>query len=230
MVLTGLAAVQLLIAVLMVTETLPTDKRSKGGVKDFFSNLGQVLGNKIFVGYLLAFSFGFGGLFSYISASPFVVQGQLGLPPVAYSVVFALNSVAIVTGSAINARLVRKYDPHALLRNGVVALTLVGVALLVVPVSPWTILPLLFILAHCLGYIMGNATALGTGAVQQRAGTGSALLGFGQFIVGGLVSPLVGLGDNPSFAMGVSVTVCGVIASLGVLLASRRSTPTSTSR
>ena len=218
-VLTGLAALQLTVAVLVVRETLPAKSRTSGGLKAFFSNLVAVLRNRRFVGYLLAFSFGFGGLFAYISASPFIIQGQLGLPPVVYSVVFALNSLGIVVGSMINARIVGRMEPHVLLRNATYVLAVSGVALLLVPQSEWLVLPLLFIVASSLGFILGNATALGNGVVRERSGTGSAVMGFAQFLVGGMVSPLVGLGGNPIIATGICITVCGAIAVGGMMMA-----------
>ena len=218
-VLTGLAALQLAVAVLVVRETLPAESRTSGGLKAFFGNLVAVLRNRRFVGYLLAFSFGFGGLFAYISASPFIIQGQLRLPPVVYSVVFALNSLGIVIGSMINARIVGRMEPHALLRNATYVL---AVALLLVPQSEWLVLPLLFIVASSLGFILGNATAVGNGVVRERSGTGSAVMGFAQFLVGGMVSPLVGLGGNPIIATGICITVCGAIAVGGMMMARNR--------
>lgn len=221
-VLTGLAALQLAVAVLVVRETLPAESRTSGGLKAFFGNLVAVLRNRRFVGYLLAFSFGFGGLFAYISASPFIIQGQLGLPPVVYSVVFALNSLGIVIGSMINARIVGRMEPHVLLRNATYVLAVSGVALLLVPQSEWLVLPLLFIVASSLGFILGNATALGNGVVRERSGTGSAVMGFAQFLVGGMVSPLVGLCGNPIIATGICITVCGAIAVGGMMMARNR--------
>ena len=221
-VLTGLAALQLAVAVLVVRETLPAESRTSGGLKAFFGNLVAVLRNRRFVGYLLAFSFGFGGLFAYISASPFIIQGQLGLPPVVYSVVFALNSLGIVIGSMINARIVGRMEPHVLLRNATYVLAVSGVALLLVPQSEWLVLSLLFIVASSLGFILGNATALGNGVVRERSGTGSAVMGFAQFLVGGMVSPLVGLGGNPIIATGICITVCGAIAVGGMMMARNR--------
>ena len=43
---------------------------------------------------------------------------------------------------------------------------------------------------------MGNAAALAMSQVREVAGTGSAVLGFTQFALGALVSPLVGLGGE----------------------------------
>ena len=72
-------------------------------------------------------------------------------------------------------------------------------------------------LAHvaCLGLSMGNAPALALDRTGRWAGTGSALLGFLQFVVGGLVSPLVGLtGEASGVAFGVVIVAVGVIANI----------------
>ena len=72
-------------------------------------------------------------------------------------------------------------------------------------------------LAHvaCLGLSMGNAPALALDRTGRWAGTGSALLGFLQFVVGGLVSPLVGLtGEASGVAFGVVIVAVSVIANI----------------
>ena len=72
-------------------------------------------------------------------------------------------------------------------------------------------------LAHvaCLGLSMGNAPALALDRTGRWAGTGSALLGFLQFVVGGLVSPLVGLtGEASGVVFGVVIVAVSVIANI----------------
>ena len=62
---------------------------------------------------------------------------------------------------------------------------------------------------------MGNVPALALDRTGRWAGTGSALLGFIQFVVGGLVSPLVGLtGEASGAAFGVVIVGLGVIANV----------------
>ena len=72
-------------------------------------------------------------------------------------------------------------------------------------------------LAHvaCLGLAMGNAPALALDRTGRWVGTGSALLGFLQFVVGGLVSPLVGLtGEASGVAFGVVIVAVGAAANV----------------
>ena len=54
-----------------------------------------------------------------------------------------------------------------------------------------------------LSLVMGNATALAVAAVRTRAGSASSVMGFGQFLLAGLVSPLVGMiGGSQAVGMG----------------------------
>src|SRR5690606_1094210 len=143
----------------------------------------------------IAFWFSFGAMFAYISGSPFVMQGQLGLGVGTYSLLFAVSSAMIVLGSAISARIVNTVDPRRLLAAGIVALLAVSVFLLAdahLHPTVWIIAPLLMVALGAMGFIMGNATALATGLARRRAGAASAMLGAGQFVVAGAISPLVG--------------------------------------
>ena len=75
------------------------------------------------------------------------------------------------------------------------------------------VIALLLVHVACLGLSMGNVPAIALDRTGRWAGTGSALLGFIQFVVGGLVSPLVGLtGEASGAAFGVVVVALGVVA------------------
>ena len=77
-VLAGVALLQLLVSVFVVRESMPVGDRSPATVRGVLGNYAYVLGNPGYRGYLVTFAFGFGAMFSYISASPFVLQEQLG--------------------------------------------------------------------------------------------------------------------------------------------------------
>ena len=78
-----------------------------------------------------------------------------------------------------------------------------------------TVVALFLVHVACLGLSMGNAPALALDRTGRWAGTGSALLGFLQFVVGGLVSPLVGLtGEASGVAFGVVIVGVSVIANI----------------
>ncbi|NLA56118.1 MAG: multidrug effflux MFS transporter [Corynebacterium humireducens] len=232
-ILAGLAAVQLLVVVGVIRESRPPEERSPATVRGILDNYRFVLASRGYRGYLVSFTFGFTTMFCYISASPFLMQEELGMSPQVYALVFAFNGVGIIGGSMLNARLIGRFPTHRILLTGL-GVQVVTAALLVPTVlfhpTAWLILPLLFLGVSQISIIMGNSTALGTGLVRARAGSASALMGFTQFGVAGLVSPLMGLGGNPGLTMAVGMVACSLVATAGALYAGRATAaPTSAS-
>lgn len=227
-VLTGAGILMVVGVLTLIPETLPPERRHGGGLSALARNMRYVVGNRRYVGYALTFMFGFGALFSYISASPFVLQDVLGLTPGQFSIVFGVNSIGIVGGSIVNTTLIGRFHARQLLKFGVLMLLTAG-ALLVLEVTVggahlWAVLSLLFLVTTAMGFVMGNATALGQSEVPQAAGTGSALMGAGQFGLAALVSPLVG---GSATGMATSILVCAGVAVAALLTLTR---PAATSR
>ncbi|MGV3113791.1 multidrug effflux MFS transporter [Corynebacterium freneyi] len=215
----------MIVLALVVKESLPPENRSMGGLRGLFGGIAEVVKIRGFLGYVVAFWFSFGAMFAYISGSPFVMQGQLGLGVGTYSLLFAASSAMIVLGSAISARIVNTIDPRRLLAAGIVALLAVSVFLLAdahLHPTVWIIAPLLMVALGAMGFIMGNATALATGLARRRAGAASAMLGAGQFVVAGAISPLVGLGADAAVTMGTVMTCSAAVALLGFAWAVKR--------
>lgn len=222
--LAGLAAAQLAVVVLVIRESRPKGERSPATVRGILGNYTYVLASRGYRGYLVTFAFGFTTMFCYISASPFLMQEQLGLSVQAYAIMFAVNGVGIISGSMLNNRLIGIVETHRILLIALGVLVAASAALLiVVNVYPaaWLIMVLLFIAVAQNGIIMGNATALGTGLVRERAGSAAALMGFSQFGLAGLVSPLMGLGSDAGVTMAAGMVTCSVIATLSALYAGR---------
>ncbi|MDN6353946.1 MAG: hypothetical protein L0K02_11715 [Corynebacterium sp.] len=79
-------------------------------------------------------------------------------------------------------------------------------------------LPLL-IMVGSLGLVMGNTTALALDAVPQASGSASAVLGFLQFGLAGIVAPLVGPGgDMDPVPLAITALVASVIANVAIAL------------
>ena len=194
-VLTGLTAVMFVGVLATIPESLPAERRSGGGLGPMARDVASALGRRRYVGYSLAFALAFAALFAYISGSPFVLQGTLGLSRTQYTVAFAINAVGLAAASAANAQLLRRYTPGRLLLVGVSALVICSgllTAVVLAGTPRWPTLVLLFAAVLSVGFVLGNASALAIDEVPEMAGTGSALLGALQFGLGAVVSPLVG--------------------------------------
>jgi DHA1 family bicyclomycin/chloramphenicol resistance-like MFS transporter len=64
-----------------------------------------------------------------------------------------------------------------------------------------------------MGQIMSNCAAQALSYTRDLSGSGSAVLGAGQFLMAALVAPLVGLGgDLDPHPFGIVVLICAVVS------------------
>ena len=69
-------------------ESLPSHKRSQGGLRNTLVTLSKLVRHRTFVGYSFAQALVFAAMFGYISGSPFVLQEIFGVSPQTFSVIF----------------------------------------------------------------------------------------------------------------------------------------------
>ena len=212
-VLAGLSLAIVTLATVALPETLPPERRDRGGLAGTLQTMRSLLTQRSFLGYALTAALAFGALFAYISGSPFVFQDIYGLSPQAFSLAFGVNGLGLVAGSQINARLVGRYGPAYLLRRALLVIATAAAALLAVVLigglGVWPVIITTFLVMSSLSFVMPNSTALALADHAKVAGTASALLGVIQFLVGGLAAPLVGLGGT-----GTAVPMAVVMLSL----------------
>ena len=177
----------LVIAVaLWVPETLPASGRHDGGLGVLVEGTAALSKDRVFVRVIVINALVYALLTAYLSAAPFILQGILGMATAAYTAVFAVVCAGALDGP-VGA------DSRALL-------TAITVSLFIAHVVG-------------LGTCIGNLPAIALGRTGRWAGTGSALLGFVQFVFGGLASPLVGLsGATSGVAFGIVIVVLGAVA------------------
>ncbi|MGE2728048.1 multidrug effflux MFS transporter [Mycolicibacterium vaccae] len=225
--LAGMNLLMLVGALVLAKESLPEHARRPAGAKAFLDSARSVLGNRRFLGYALTLGCAAAAMFSYISASPFVLQNIIGLSPRTYSLTFGACALAVAASGVLSARLVRSIAPRRLLIGGVTAMVTVATAMLlnvtVGGVIPWLTIALMACFMGTIGFIFANATALAIAEVRHAAGTGSAVLGFLQYGLGAAASPLVGLAGPDSAVPMAMVMLGGATLAAAALLTLTRS-------
>jgi DHA1 family bicyclomycin/chloramphenicol resistance-like MFS transporter len=173
----------------------------------------------------------FSGLFAYLSTSSFLFQEVYGLSPQAYGLLFATNSVGIIAGSQLAARLMRRVGPQWVLVVTSCVQLLTGLAIVVVggPGAPLpaVLVPLWCFVAAC-GFAFPCVSVLGLAHHGEEAGTAASLLGAVNFGFAGLLSPLVGLlGIGSARPMGLVMagTALAAVAALWLLVRPRSVPP-----
>lgn len=206
----------ILTAAVGLPESLPPELRRSGGSSQMWADFRQLFSDREFVGYTLANGFGFAAMFAYIAGSPFVLETIYGMSPQAYSLVFGINALGLVIAAQVSGRVVRSVGPRPLLRLGLAANALGGLGVVLAVASDAGRVPLLialFVVVTSVGLIMPNAAALALEHHGEHAGAASALLGFEQFLFGGLAAPLVGLaGSKSAWPMAIVMAALGCLA------------------
>ncbi len=214
------AAIATVGILLFVPESLPVEKRHAGGLATTLENAARILKTRSYLTYAVVIWFGFGMMFAYISSSSFIVQNNLGWSPSAYASVFGFNGVGIIVTSFLSARLVKTIAPRRILLVGVFMQAVGAVALVVIAVtgwvSPFTVLPALFVVATAMGFVFGPATALAMVEVRFASGTALALMGSLQFLAAAIAATLVGIVSANAL---VSFTVVASVAAALVVTA-----------
>jgi DHA1 family bicyclomycin/chloramphenicol resistance-like MFS transporter len=178
---------------------------------------GTILKNRAFVAYTTMFAATYGGLFSFISGSSFVLQDLYGLSPDAYGAAFGFTVIGFISGTLIGTRLVQRRGLNAALRLGVLLLLtasatmILGVAL-AIP-SAFAVLVPMAIYTGGVGLMMPNSMAGALTPFPDRAGAASSLVGFLQMSFAALVGIVVGhaLGSS-AWPMVIAIAVLGCTA------------------
>lgn len=213
-VLGGVGALLFVLALTLMRETLPPERRHGGGFAASGRHLGALARDGLFLAVLGASAAGGVAFFAYLSMSSFVLQDEFGLSPQLFSLCFAANAVANMAGAQLSRVLVRRTGPARMYLLGLsvtaaCALLLLGGA--IAGVALWVILALGLFLAS-VGVGGPNGSTLALSAHGDRAGTASAVLGTAQFTVGPIVAPLASLTGATALAMGSTIAAGALVA------------------
>lgn len=190
-------------------ESLPQENRLQGSVLSTFSTFGVIMKNRLFMSYVGIESFLLGAMFAYIAASPFILQSFYGLSAFAFSLCFAANGAALVIGSNIGGKLANR----TALLVGVFGFFLAAIyTIAVLLIQPfWFFVEIgFFLMLLLMGLTFPAISSLAMESERQYAGSASALLGFAPFFLGGIVSPLVGVGDI-FYSTSIVILVCALL-------------------
>ncbi|GLX13103.1 Bcr/CflA family drug resistance efflux transporter [Pseudomonas straminea] len=195
-------------------ESLPVSSRTQS-VLGSFHHYVTVLRDPLALCYILAMGLSVGGMFAFITASPFLFIHHFGFSPRAFSLLFGLNIVGIIVATIINARLVRRLGPLQMLGVGSVVAACAGALLIVIGLTGWgqpfSITGGVLLFMGISGLIGANCIASLMGLFPGNAG---AAVGLGislQFACGALFSWLVSV-----LADGTARPMCLVIGFAGL--------------
>lgn len=209
----AVVGVALLIGVLTkVPESLPKHRRHSGTPTGTFTAMGRLFGNRPFMGNALVLGLGSAAMFAYIGGSSFVFKQIHGVSTGMYSVIFAVNSLAVLVAGGAFGKLANRMRLNTLL---IISISIATAGALAQVFSTavfgenlavsWITL---FIIMFGLGMLVPATLSLGQNIAGHAPGAASALLGGLQFTFGALSAPLVGMfGTHSSMPMALTMLI-----------------------
>ncbi len=220
----ALIGVIVLLFCFRLKESLSVENRLQGSIFSTFLTFGVIIKNRLFISYVGIQSFLLGSMFAYIAASPFILQSFYGLSAFIFSLCFGANGAALVIGANVGGKLPNRKA----LAIGVFAFVVAALyTIAVLIIQPyWLFVEIgFFAMLLLMGITFPAISSLAMESERQYAGSASALLGFAPFFLGGVVSPLVGIG-NIFNSTALVILACGILA-LAIYWAIRHKIPNS---
>ena len=185
-----------LIVIMGLPETLRGKTSEPLSLRSILTDYFQLLKNPRYRFYVSLSALSYGGLFAFISGSSFVLQQHYGLDAMLFGISFSLVVVGYISGTLLAARLVVKSGIDHTIGIGTAALaiggTVMAVAFLFGPVSPFAILVPMMIYTLGVGLVMPQSMAGAMSPFPDRAGTASSMLGLIQMVFAAFGGLLLG--------------------------------------
>ncbi|MGY6231615.1 Bcr/CflA family multidrug efflux MFS transporter [Enterobacter asburiae] len=208
-----------------IDETLPVERRQKFHIRTTIGNFASLFRHKRVLSYMLASGFSFAGMFSFLSAGPFVYIELNHVSPQHFGYYFALNIVFLFIMTIINSRFVRRVGALNMFRAGlwiqfVMAIWLVVSAFL--GVGFWALVVGVAAFVGCVSMVSSNAMAVILDEFPHMAGTASSLAGTFRFGIGAIVGALLSMATfTTAWPMLWAMAFCATSSILFYLYASR---------
>lgn len=209
-------ALVLVIAALLITETLPPERRGVSGHNTMRSRYRALFTDRVFVGLAIIGGLVFSALFVYLSSSSFLFQTIYGFNAQQFGLLFGVNSIGLALASQTSSRVMRRVAPQWVLAAAIsimlVASSLIGIFHLLGFGLLSVEIPLFFVVAS-FGLGFPSIQVLALAHHGQEAGTAASLLGAVNAGLAGLISPIVGvIGITSALPMAVVMAAVLVVA------------------
>jgi DHA1 family bicyclomycin/chloramphenicol resistance-like MFS transporter len=211
-------ALVLAIAALLITETLPPERRGVSGHNTMRARYRALYTDRVFVGLALIGGMVFSALFVYLSSSSFLFQTIYGFTAQQFGLLFGVNSIGLALASQTSSRVMRRVAPQWVLATAIsimlVASALIGIFHLLGFGLLSVEIPLFFVVAS-FGLGFPSTQVLALAHHGQEAGTAASLLGAVNAGLAGIISPVVGLiGITSALPMSAVMVAVLIIAQI----------------
>lgn len=197
--LTGLGLFALVLAICILAESHPRERRNPLNVITTLKAYGTILSDRRGLGYALCGGMASGVVFTYITSSAFVFIEIFGVKPVHFGYLYGVIVAGLLVGNYINSNMVMHANVHRLIQyaHAIRLLTVTGLVLLVFHSGKGgELTAMVVLLVPAIGVssmIVPNIMADMLHRFPDISGTASSVLGTSTFGTGALASAIAGM-------------------------------------
>ena len=187
--------ITLYVVCLPFRESHPAQKRYTGSLTSLFAQAAVLLRNTAYMRHVLIFGMANAVLFGYISSASFILQNDFGLSELMFGILFGINSLGIGCGSMLSLKLRQISNASRIGCAGMLFCSLFQFINYYFGFGFWGYEIFVFIMLFSVGMVFTSSTTLAMTEGKAMIGWASAIVGATGFLFGGLVTPLVGIGQ-----------------------------------
>tara|TARA_B110000008_G_C16947420_1_gene555035 strand:- start:1295 stop:2170 length:876 start_codon:yes stop_codon:yes gene_type:complete len=164
-------------------------KRAQGNTK-LWQSYKRILTHRQAMGYIMAISFAFCGMFVFITSSAFTYLEYFSVTVQQFPFLFGANVVVMMLMNRINVWALNHYSSTSILTVGLLIQLACGTALIIASYNQpnlYLIVALNMLFVGSLGLIAANATAGTLNFFPDISGTATAVIGVTEFTLGAIV-------------------------------------------
>lgn len=157
------------------------------------SSYKQVLTHRQAMGYVLALSFSFSGMFVFITASAFAYMQYFSVSAQFFPFIFGGNVLVMMFMNRVNIWALNYYSSASILTTGLTIQLLCGISLIIASYfdpNLYLIVGLVMLFVGSIGLVAANATARTLNFFPKISGTATAVIGVTEFTLGALMGIL----------------------------------------
>jgi DHA1 family bicyclomycin/chloramphenicol resistance-like MFS transporter len=224
--LAGIALIVLLLVIFFLPEGQKPDASVSLKPTPIIATFRSILLKPQFFIFTIAGTFCFSGLFVYVAGSPAIFMDGFHVSAKAYGGIFALLSIGLIGCSQLNHALTRRYPSENIFKVSAIIQSITAVIFFIGVLNNWfgliATMVMLFVIVSAAGLGYPNAAAVALAPFEKNIGSASALLGFIQLGIGGLISSGVGfVKTKGSFPTSLIILITSILG-LGIFMIGKR--------
>jgi len=156
----------------------------------------RVLTHKDALGFIIALSFGFSGMFIFIEKSSFIYISYFGVSKQLFPFLFGVNVLVMILLTRYNIKLVERYEPKNILKVGLFIQFTAGIILSLIAYTAPNLIAVTLVMTiyvGILGIIFGNGIATALEYFKNDSGIANSVIGVTEFTIAGFIGFLASL-------------------------------------